>query len=269
MIEIKKKTLKNLPLVGRTIVVTCSKEQSGFLCSQIRDLGAEPIEMPLVEVTTYCDPNTLEDVFAEISSYEWIVFTSVNGVKCFFDFFFKSFKDIRCIGGMRIACIGKSTAMEIEKFHLQVDLMSGESGAEDLAVSLMELQTLDNLKMLVVTGNMNRDVFVKELEEKGKAIIDILQVYETKLTDVTKEPAAKAFSKDGADAIVFTSSSIAKSFAKQAVNLQLDAKAKKPMSFSISPIISATMKEVGIPVDVEAKEDSIDGILYSLSKTFK
>ena len=94
---------------------------------------AKQYEFPPIVVITYCDPETLEDVFAGIATYEWIVFTSSNGVKCFCDLFFKHFKDMRSFERMRIACIGRFTAYAVERYHLQVDVTLRESVAEDFA----------------------------------------------------------------------------------------------------------------------------------------
>lgn len=251
-------------LSGRRIVLTRNKEQSVELRGKIEALGGEVLELPLIKVSPYCDPKALDEIFSEIGSYEWIVFTSRNGVRHFFDFFFKRFKDIRCIGGLRVACVGEGTAAEVEKYHLEVDFVPKEAVAESLALGLIEYQNLDNIKMLVVTGNLNRDVLVETLEIKGRAIVDTLKVYETELEDLRDSEDVKNFRQKGADVIVFASSSAVDSFVKQAKELQLGSKAKKPLTCSIGPITSKTMQGVGIYVDMEAKEHTVDGIVASL-----
>ncbi len=261
------KTVKNVErgnLSGRRVVLTRNREQSGELRNKIEALGGEVLELPLIKISPYCEPKALDEIFAEMGSYEWIVFTSRNGVRYFFDFFFKRFKDIRCIGGLRVACVGEGTAAEIEKYHLEVDFVPKEAVGERLAEGLIEYQNLDNTKILVITGNLNRDVLVKTLEEKGHAIVDTLKVYETELEDLGDSEDAKSFRQKGADVIVFASSSAVDSFVRQARALQLGLKAKKPLACSIGPITSKVMQEVGIKVDMEAKEHSTDGIVASL-----
>lgn len=259
MVSILKGTLK-----GKRIALTRSKDQCVELRGKIEAHGGEVIELPLIKVLPHCNPDTLDDVFNELGSYAWIIFTSRNGVSHFFDFFFKRFKDIRCIGGMKIACVGEGTAAEVEKYHLEVDFIPEEALAETLADGLIEFETLDSEKILVVTGNLNRDTLVKKLEGEGHAIVDTLQVYETEMTDLSQDVDAEGFREDGADAVVFASSSAVHSFVKQAGALQLGSKAKKPKTCSIGPATSQTMKEVGMPMDIEAKEHSLEGIVQAL-----
>lgn len=251
-------------LEGRRIVLTRNKEQSVELRSKVEALGAEVLELPLIKISPYCDPKALDDVFAEIGSYEWIVFTSRNGVQHFFNFFFKRFKDIRCIGGLRVACVGQGTAAEISKYHLEVDFMPEEALSESLAEGLIAHQDLDNTKILVITGNLNRDILVETLETKGRAIIDTLKVYETELEDLSSSEDVKDFRQKGADAVVFASSSAVDSFVKQAKDLQLGPKARKPLTCSIGPITSKTMQLIGIPMDMEAKDHTVDGVIAVL-----
>lgn len=254
------------PLAGKRVVITRSQNQSSGWRSRLEHLGAEVLELPLIEVNDWCEPDVMSDVFAEIGSYEMIVFTSMNGVRSFFHFFFNKFKDIRCIGGVRIACIGPATAAEVERYKLQVDIVPEESVAESLADAILGWETIDNLRILVVTGNLNRDILVKKLESEGQAIVDTLQVYETKQTDLRKIPAAKDFQEKGADAILFASSSAVKSFVDQAQFLGLYSSAKKPITCSIGPSTSATMREHKIPVDIEPKVHSMTGLLSELVK---
>ena len=180
-------------LEGKRIVITRPEDQALELKEEIEVLGGEVLTIPLIEVKPSVDPFVLEEVLKEIGSYEWIIFTSGNGVRYFFEYFFKIHKDIRCIGGMRIACIGKGTADVVEKFHLQVDFIPDESVAERLAEQLIEKESLDNIKVLVITGNKNRDILPKKLEEEGHAIVDTLRVYETVDTDLSKSFAVKYF----------------------------------------------------------------------------
>lgn len=263
-----KETKNKRSLIGRRVVLTRSKEQSHPLRTKLEDLGAEVLELPLITISPYCDPKALDDIFAEIGTYEWIIFTSRNGVQHFFNFFFKRFKDIRCIGGLRIACVGQGTATEVEKYHLEVDFIPEEALSENLAEGLIEYQVLDNTKLLVITGNLNRDTLVETLETKGRAIVDTLKVYETALTNLTDSDDAENFRQKGADVIVFASSSAVDSFVKQAKNLQLAHEAKKPLTCSMGPLTSKSMKAVGVPMDFEAKDHSVDGIVDTILDRF-
>lgn len=248
----------------KKIVLTRNKEQSSELRSKLEVLGAKVLELPLIKILPYNDTKAINEVLDEIGSYEWIIFTSRNGVHYFFNIFFNKFKDIRCIGGIKFACVGQGTAAEIEKYHLEVDFLPGEALSENLAEGLIETESMDNTKVLVITGNLNRDDLVETLDQKGHAIVDTLQVYETKLEDLADNVVAKTFREQGADAIVFSSSSAVNSFIQQVNSLKLEAKAKKPLICSIGPLTSKTIQDAGLTVNMEAKSHSVDGIINAL-----
>lgn len=255
-----------MSLDGVRVAVTRASAQAGGLKAILEERGAEVLELPLIFVTPDAEPQTVADVFAEIASYEWVIFTSVNGVNGFFHFFDKSFKDLRCFGGARIACVGAATKKAVESYRLEVDLVPEEAVAEALAESLIAYQDIESVKMLVVTGNRNGDALPKILEEKGRAIVDKFPVYRTDYTDLEGDAAADSFRKHGADVITFTSSSTVDSFVAQAKHLQIEASAKKPKACSIGPVTSETMRAKGMPVDAEAKEATLEALADAVEK---
>ena len=255
------------PLQGRRLVVTRSQGQASELSSKLEKLGAEVIGLPLIEISRSIDSRTRDDVFAEIASYDWLVFSSPNGVRYFFEAFFETFSDIRSLGFLRIAAVGASTAKEIQKFFVAPDLIPPEANAESLAEELVKTDSLDSAKVLVVSGNIGREILVEKLSE-ARAIVDRFEVYKTEMTDLSDHPAAKMFREQGADAILFTSSSGVRSFAQQAKYLQMAEGALRPKTISIGKITSATMKEIGMPVDAQANEASLDGLVEAVLKRF-
>ena len=252
------------PLFGRRIVVTRAREQAGKLKRMLEDAGAEVLELPLIEVKPACEKEVVAEVLSCIASYEWVLFTSANGVREFFNLFFRAFPDIRSFGPMRIACVGAATAKEVEKLKLEVELVPEDSTAENLAKALVDTDSLDSANVLVVTGNRNREVLVKLLEEVGRAIVDVMPVYETDYADVEKAPALDDYRTHGADAIVFTSSSTVDSYAEQEDVLTLQEGARKPIHCSIGPITSESLKENGLSVDVETPKSSLDAVVETL-----
>ncbi|MEM9159314.1 MAG: uroporphyrinogen-III C-methyltransferase [Verrucomicrobiota bacterium] len=255
------------PLQGRRLVVTRSKGQASELSKKLELLGAEVIGLPLIEISRNVDEQTAKDVFAEIASYDWLVFSSPNGVRFFFETFFENFKDIRSLGFIRIAAVGKSTAKEVEKYFVSVDLIPEEANADSLADALVATDSLDSAKVLIVTGNLGRDVLVKKLDE-ARAIVDRFEVYKTAPTELKEHPAAKMFREQGADAIIFTSSSGVKNFVDQAKNLIVEEGATRPKTVSIGPITTESMKKLGMPMDIQAKEASLDSLVDALVKRF-
>jgi len=252
-------------LSGRRIVLTRPASQSSDWRARLEAQGAEVVELPLIKVTKDVDLNTLAEVLQEFGAYEWIVFTSVNGVKYFFEEFLRVHVDIRTLGVVRIAAVGEATAAALSDLHLRVDLQPKKASGEELANELIKRESIDSAKILVVTGNRNREVVVEKLHE-ARAIVDQFPVYKTEENSLDADPVANEFRAKGADAILFASPSAAQSFFDQAAALKLSAKARKPLAGSIGPTTTAAMKQLGLPVDFEAKETSIDSLVAALLK---
>ncbi len=256
----------NTPLSGLRVVVTRALDQASALSERLGALGAEVIELPAIQVSREISKQALADVMLEFASYDWLVFTSANGVRFFFGEFFRLFDDIRSLGFVRIACVGDATGRQLtSELHLRVECQPQKATAEALAAALVETGSLDNAKVLVVTGNLNRDALVRNLEE-ARAIVDCLQVYKTEKNELAGTPAAADFRARGADAILFTSSSAVDSFADQAAALAPAPGAKRPLAGSIGPQTSATMRKRGIAVDFEAKEPGIEELVDALTR---
>jgi uroporphyrinogen-III synthase len=251
------------PLAGRRIAVTRAREQASELAAKLGAAGAEVLALPLIDVVKDVDTATLADVFAEFGAYDWIVFTSANGVRCFFEEFHRRFEDIRTLGLVRFTCLGDATAKAISDRHLHVECRPAIATSDALADKLVATGSLDSAKVLVVTGNLNRDTLIKRLEE-ARAIVDRLTVYRTEKADLTGDSAVADFRARGADAILFASSSAVQSFVDQASALQLDQEAVRPLAGSIGPQTSATMKKAGMPVDFEAKTPGLDALVDAL-----
>lgn len=256
------------PLSGRRVAVTRTRDQASELAGRLKELGAEVIELPLIKVTRAIDSETLADVAAELGSYDWIVFTSVNGVRYFFEEFHRLFDDIRALGMLRFACVGEATAKAIGEQHIRVECQPKLATAEALADELIATGSLDSAKIVVISGNLNRDTLITKLED-ARAIVDRLQVYKTEKTDLGQEEAAIDFRRRGADAILFASSSAVQSFVDQAAALKLDKSAIHPVAGSIGPQTSETMKKVGMPIGFEAKTPSLEALVDALVKKLK
>jgi uroporphyrinogen-III synthase len=253
------------PLSGRRIAVTRAREQSSELARKLGALGADVLELPLISVAKEIDKHTLHDVLSELGGYDWIVFTSANGVRFFFEEFYRIYDDVRSLGLLRFASIGDTTSQAIVQQHIKVELQPKEATAEALADELIATGSLDSAKILLITGNLNRDTLTKKLED-ARAIVDRLQVYKTEKTELKNEPAAEDFRARGADAILFASSSAVQSFVDQAAALKLAKEAKRPLAGSIGPQTSETMKKVGMPIDFEAATPSLDALVEALVK---
>jgi uroporphyrinogen-III synthase len=252
-------------LAGRRIAVTRAREQASELAGLLSGLGAEIVELPLIRVTKEISKEILAEVMQDLGAYDWIVFTSANGVRFFFEEFFRLFDDIRALGLLRFACVGEGTARAVTALHLRIECQPAVATAEALADELIATGSLDSAKILVITGNMNRETIVQKLEG-ARAIVDCLQVYKTENTDLAADPVAADFRARGADAILFASSSAVQSFVDQAAALKLEAGATRPLAGSIGPQTTETMKKSGVPVDFTAKTPSLDSLVEAALK---
>lgn len=257
--------IKKQTLSGRRIAVTRAREQAPELSAKLIALGAVPVELPLITISREISKQNLADTMLELGNYDWMIFTSANGVRFFFEQFLVLFKDIRALGLIRFACVGEATARAVEAMHLKVECQPSVATGEALADALIATDSLDNAKVLVITGNLNREILVTKLEE-ARAIVDQLQVYKTEQNDLTDDPVAADFRKHGADAILFASSSAVQSYAAQHHALKLSAGAKTPLMGSIGPLTSETMIESGMALAFEAKKATLDSLVTALVK---
>jgi uroporphyrinogen-III synthase len=257
---------KKLPLSGRRIVVTRTRVQASDLASKLEGFGAEVVELPVIKISMEVSKQALADVMLEFGAYDWLVFTSANGVHNFFAEFLRIFDDIRSLGLIRIACIGDATTKAVNELHLKVECKPAKATAEALAGEMIDTGSMDSAKVLVITGNLNRDEIVTRLEE-ARAIVDCLQVYKTEPVDLSTDPVASDYRRLGADAVLFASSSSAQCFVDQGATLKLDLGAKKPLYGSIGPQTSGTMRKVGLKVDFEAKTPGIAELVAELLKS--
>src|SRR5438874_1614859 len=250
------------PLFGKRIVVTRTRKQASGLSSQLRALGADVIQLPTIRIEPPSDLREFAELVQDAHSYDWIVFTSPNGVDAFFAIFFKLYDDAREIGAAKIAAIGPATAQRVMDFHLHVDLQPEESVAEAVVKEFEKEGGIENLRILIARAEKARDLLPKKLSGMG-AIVDEAFAYQTvpETRDVTG--ARRRFSTEGADLITFTSSSTVENF--------LDLKLPWPAGMrvaSIGPITSATARERGLRVDVEAKQHDIAGLIEAIRKFY-
>jgi uroporphyrinogen III methyltransferase/synthase len=246
------------PLYGKRIVVTRTRKQAGGLTSALRKLGADVFELPTIRIVPPKELLEFGQLVQDSHQYDWIVFTSPNGVNAFFEMFYKLFTDAREIGGARIAAIGPATAARVKEFHLHVDLQPEEYVAEGVIRAFQKDGSVENLKILLVRAEQARDVLPKELARLG-AIVDEAAAYQTVAETEDVSGAQARFREEGADLITFTSSSTVENF----LTLKLPWPAGLKTA-SIGPITSKTMRDHGLKVDVEAKKYDIPGLTEAI-----
>jgi uroporphyrinogen III methyltransferase / synthase len=255
------------PLFRKRIVVTRTRDQASQLSKQLLDLGAEVLEIPTIKIVPPGEDRRqdLIDALLELNSYDWLVFTSPNGVTAFFDLFFKRFQDLRDVGGARIAAIGPATAAKIKDLHLQVDLMPEEAISAKIAKAFEKFETIENLKMCLLRAEAADPELPKALEELG-AIVDDVAVYETVPETADVNGAAAKFTEHGADWITFTSASTVEHFHARFDLPKMVKQFPQMKLLSIGPETSKAIRALGLEPTQEAREHSIEGMVHVLTK---
>jgi uroporphyrinogen III methyltransferase / synthase len=233
---------ERLPLFGKTIVVTRAREQAGDLVARLHALGAEAIALPAIRIQPL--PWHVDNV----STYDWIIFTSVNGVRCFFE----RIADVREIKG-RICAIGPATHAAVESMRLGIDLIGDEYVAESL-LAAFDAFDLSGKRILIPRAETARDVLPAGLRRRG-AHVDVVPVYRN-VAGEFPDPAKLA----NADWITFTSSSTVENTVGA---LGVDCLRKIRIA-SIGPVTSATVRKLGLEVSVEASPYTIDSLVNGI-----
>ncbi len=218
--------------------------------------------MPTIRIEPPSDLRAFAELVQDAHAYDWIVFTSPNGVTAFFDLFYKLYDDAREIGGAKIAAIGPATAQRIKDYHLHVDLQPEEFVAESVVREFKKQGGVENLRILLARAEKARDVLPRELSAMG-GIVDEGFAYRTVPETRDDHGARRRLLEEGADMITFTSSSTVENF----LALGLPWPAGMQVA-TIGPVTSNTARERGLTVDVEARQHDIPGLVTAIRKFY-
>lgn len=253
---------KKAPLTGLRVIVGRARHQAGALSAGLRALGAEVIEIPFIEIREPRSYKPLDAALKNLHQYDWLILTSVNGVEAFYQRLTKLRLTKRHLKHLKIAAIGPATRKAIAKHGSKVNVVPDEYVAESVVEVLRN--EVAGKRILLARARIARDVIPRELRNLG-AKVDVVEAYETVIpqSSRTRLRAILKDSKRRPHAITFTSSSTVRNF--------IALLGKKPSLngvrlASIGPVTSATLRELGLPVDVEAIEYTIPGLIKALSR---
>ena len=247
---------EKLPLFGKKIVVTRDHRQSSSFGSMLEECGAEVIACPVIEIQPPSDPEPLRTAIAALATYDWVVFTSVNGVRRFVSELDASTVDLRALQG-RIAAIGSATQAALEALHLKVDLVPEEYVAESLVLAFQNVGLIGK-RILLPRAKVARDVVPVELNRRG-ALVDVVEAYQTGVPADIGDRVSQALAAKP-DWITFSSSSTVTNFFAHATPGDL----KDCRIASIGPVTSASLRAAGVEPHVEAQPHTMDGLLAAL-----
>jgi uroporphyrinogen III methyltransferase/synthase len=246
------------PLFGTTVLVAASRQTSSRLRSRLSVLGAEVLTQPAIRVAEPVDWSPVDAALDRLENYDWLVFTSGNGVDGLMGRILATGRDARALGGVRLAALGQGTAERLGFYHLKPDLTPPRVDASALAQTLMKDAPGGAFLMARATGD--RPVLAEELEEVGAAV-DQIGVYRTVDVDDPNQDVADALKAGEVQWITVTSSPTARSLVRLYGELLRTGKI-----ISISPLTSATLEELGYAPAMEATPHTVDGLVEALLK---
>jgi uroporphyrinogen III methyltransferase/synthase len=247
---------ERLPLFGQRVVVTRAQGQAGDLSARLRSLGAAVVEFATIAIREAEDYSALDTAIARLETYDWVLFTSVNGVRFFLERLDRSERDLRSLRG-RIGTIGPATRQAVERLHLKVDLVPRDYVAEGLVAAFAQFD-LGGKRILLPRAKVARDLIPKELTHRG-AEVDVVEAYRTELPEYAAMMAREVFTVKP-DWITFTSSSTVKNLVAAAGRSALNG----VKIASIGPVTSETARSQGLDVTVEASRYTLEGLVEAL-----
>jgi uroporphyrinogen III methyltransferase/synthase len=264
----KLKWYERKPLFGKRVLVTRARAQASELAERIEELGGEPCEFPVIDIampTGEAAVSAVEAALVEAESYDWLMFTSVNGVEYFMAWLHKLGLDIRRFHRARIAAVGPKTAAALAARGLMSEQIPARFQAEGL-LEQFDSQLRPGQRVLLPRGDLARKVLPRELAAKGLEPVEI-DVYETKLAESTDELAIHWLKEKEIQMITFTSSStvtnLLEVLRRSGVQNPVQLLDGIPIA-SIGPLTSQTVREAGLQVTLEAAEATIDGLLQAM-----
>jgi uroporphyrinogen III methyltransferase/synthase len=249
------------PLLGKRILVTRPRHQASEMISRLEELGAVVSTLPAVEIREPADWAPVDRALANLSAYQWLVFTSVNGVEALISRLRLTGRDLRALGGLRLAVIGPATADALRRYLLEPDVVPKVYDSEGLACALKE--RVIGQRVLLARADRGREVLREQLTD----VADIQQIAVYSQVDAIdrSSEALQSLRRGEIDYVTLTSSNIARSLVRV-----LDEDSLKLIRtgtvqlVSISPVTSAAMWELGLPIAAEAREFTAEGLVQAL-----
>jgi uroporphyrinogen III methyltransferase / synthase len=259
------------PLSGRTVVITRAQAQADEFVAELEQYGASVIVCPTIEISELESYELLDEAIDHLYGYDWLVFTSVNGV----DYFFRRLKvrgrEVSDIDEVKVCAIGEATAERLRDLHIHVDIIPAESKAEGIFAALERFvggkNTLQGLNVLIPRASVARDYLPKALEQSG-ARVDVVPAYRTSLPSQLDRGRVAAMLSGGADCIAFTSSSTVRNLAQLFDTQDLGESLSGVVIACIGDITARTAADFGLRVEVQPEQFTIPSLARAIADYF-
>ena len=258
------------PLAGLRVLVGRASHQASALSSGLRRLGAQVLEIPFIEIRKPSSYQSLDTALKNLRQYDWLILTSVNGVEAVWERLKKLRLTSTHLDHLQVAAIGPATKKAIERRGIKVDVVPEEYVAESVVESLRG--QMRGKRVLLARARVARDVIPRQLRRLG-ACVDVVEAYETIIPQASRKRLLAVLSdpKRHPDVITFTSSSTGRNFLALLGASRRRGRKRRTSMFggirfaSIGPVTSSTLRELGLPVDIEAKEYSVPGLIEAIT----
>lgn len=252
------------PLFGKRVLVTRAKPQALELSNLLVAQGAEPIEYPMIRITPPASWDQLDHAIHQLDQFQWVVFTSVNGVTPFMERLRHHGLDGRALSGVQLCCIGPRTAEALLAYGLLADVIPRTFQAEGL-LDVMSSAGMEGQQVLIPRAAVAREVLPKELEKLG-ARVHVIPVYETVMPSVSQPELLEQFRRRTIHIITFTSSSTVRNFQELFANEQeMHQLTSQSIIACIGPITAKTAGEYGLQVDIIPRENTIPALVEGIT----
>ena len=256
------------PLFGKRIVLTRAQQQAREFSQLLSAYGAEPVEVPTIQIVAPASWQAIDDAMTRLSSYHWLIFTSVNGVKPFMERLHLAGKDARALANIRLCAIGPRTAEELGIYGLTPDVIPTQYQAEGVIAALAHVGVRGS-QILIPRAEVAREILPEQLRELG-ATVDVIPVYRTIAPMVDVASLTQQFCEGHVSAATFTSSSTVRNF----VEVFGGRDAVRPLVARvviacIGPITARTAEEYGLTVTVMPAENTVPALAEAIVRHFK
>lgn len=258
--------MKGKPLLGKKILITRARDQSSGFAKKLNSLGADVVEVPTIEIAPPASWNKVDMAIKKLDKFDWLIFTSVNGVRFFFQRLIKK-GDIKLPPPLKICAIGPATAKEIMSYGIRVDYIPKEFVAESILKGF-EKKDIKDKRILIARAKKARDILPAGLQKIG-ASVEVIETYRTVKPKGLERRLKKILKEEKIDVITFTSSSTVSNFIKFLKGIDIKEVLKNTVIACIGPITSKTAREFGLSISIQPNEFTITGLTNAIVQYFK
>jgi uroporphyrinogen III methyltransferase / synthase len=265
------KSSTNQPLAGRTVVITRAHDQAAGFVAELEQYGAEVILCPTIEICELESYERLDEAIEHLYGYDWLIFTSVNGVEHFFKRLRARERDASDLDELKVCAIGEATASRLRDLHVHVDVIPEEFKAEGVFAALERFvggaTELKGMNMLIPRASVARDYLPKALEQAG-ARVDVVPAYRTSVPENLDRGRVAAMLSGSADCIAFTSSSTVRNLARLFDTQDLSVALAGVVVACIGDITATTAADCGLQVEIQPQQFTIPALARAIADYF-